>query len=71
MARPEEQMIGVAEDDLGVYVIQEIASQHALDGCLGAHRHEHRGLDIPVRGVQNPGSGPGFGADRLKLEREH
>ncbi len=50
---------------------QQIAIEHAFDRRLRPHRHEDRGLDVAMRGVQNAGPRAGLGADRLKLEAEH
>ena len=57
---PQIQMIGVAQDDLGVQVVQQIARQDAFDGRLRADGHEHRSLDVAMRGVQNAGARAGY-----------
>src|SRR5579863_367362 len=64
-------MIGIAEDDFGVQIPQQIPSQHALHRGLRAHGHEHRRLDIAVGGMKNPRPRARVGANRLKLEAEH
>ena len=49
VAGPQEQVIGVAEDDLGAELFQ-VALAHRLDGALRADRHERRRLHHAVRG---------------------
>ncbi len=48
---PQEQVIGVAEDDLGVHLLQ-VAMQCRLDGSLRPDRHERRRLHDAVRGLE-------------------
>jgi len=61
VAGPEEEVVGVCQDDLGVEVL-EIALVEGFDGRLGADGHEHGGLDIAVGGVEDAGAGAGSGA---------
>ena len=68
---PKEKMIGVAEDDLRVQVIQKISREDAFHGCLGAYGHENRGLNVAVSSVENARPGAGSGADGLELESRH
>ncbi len=71
MPGPQEQVIRVAQDDLRVEVVQQIAREDAFNRPLGADRHEDRRFDVAVRGVQDARAGTCFGAGRLKLESEH
>ena len=52
------QMIGVGKDDPGAHIAQFPRSQ-GFYRCLRAHRHENRGVDVPMRGMQNAGPGAG------------
>ena len=45
VARAQEEMIGIAQDDGGAERFQ-VAMQHALDGALGPDRHEDRRVDL-------------------------
>ena len=67
LAGPEMQVIGVGENDFGVGVLQLIAGER-LDAGLGAHGHEHRGLDNAVRRVQPTAARAGLLAYMQKLE---
>ena len=70
--RPQEQMVGVGQDHLGVHGIQFFRGQ-GLDRGLGPHRHEHGGVEGPVRGVQlaQPGPAPGIFLDEFEIDRVH
>jgi len=50
MAGPNIQMIGIAQDNLGIHLFQVFRS-HGLHRRLGAHRHENRGLEDAVQGT--------------------
>ena len=52
MARPQKQVIGITQDD-GRTAFFEHLGGHALDSTLGAHRHENRGLHLPMGGAQH------------------
>ena len=69
--RAQKEMISVAEDDLGVQIIDEVAREEAFDGGLRADGHEDRGLDDAVRGVKEARAGVGVRAGGLELEAEH
>ena len=62
VARAQEQMVGVAEDDAGLEIIPEIALGEAFDGRLGADRHEDGRGDVAVLGVENAGAGARYRA---------
>ena len=51
VARPQEEVIGVAEDDLGAEIL-EVAMGDRLDRAARADRHEGRRLDDAVRRPQ-------------------
>ena len=52
--RTQGQVVGVAEDDARPERL-EIVGRQRLDGGLGADRHEDRGLDLAVRGLEASG----------------
>jgi hypothetical protein len=68
VARAEIEMVGVAEDDARAH-LGEIARQHALDGGTRADRHEHRGVDRPVRRVEHPAPGQPVAMGDAERER--
>src|SRR5688500_8585646 len=51
VARAQEQVVGVAEDDLGAELLQ-VAMERGFDRALGAHRHEGRCLHDAVRRLE-------------------
>ena len=51
VARPQQQVIGVGEDDLGARIL-EVAMPNRLDRALRADRHERRRLDDAVRRLE-------------------
>ena len=51
MAGAEEEVIGVAQDDMRS-AGQQVAGAQRLDRGLGANRHKHRGIEGPMRGVE-------------------
>src|SRR4051794_12427499 len=53
VARPQVEVIGVAEDDLRAGVLEVLVRQR-LDGTLRAHRHERGRVDRTVRGLEAP-----------------
>ena len=67
LARAQVQVVGVGEYDLRAAVLQ-LLRRHGLDRGLGAHRHEHRRLDDPVRGVKPPAPRAGPLVNVQKLE---
>jgi len=64
-------MIGVAENDLGVEVVDQIPRQQAFDGGLRTDRHEDGRFDVAMRGVQNASPRPGMRTGGLNFKTEH
>ena len=56
LARPEVQMVGVAQDDLGAGAADVSGAESSNHG-MGAHRHECRGLHLPMRQGESAGAG--------------
>src|SRR5712691_1893173 len=71
MPGPQIKMIRVAQDDLRVQIVQQVAGKHAFDRGLRTDRHEDGSLHVAVRGVEDAGPRPCGGADGLELEAEH
>ena len=46
--RPQIEVIGVAQQDLYIELVQNVLSD-AFYGCQCAHWHEYRSLDFPMR----------------------
>ena len=59
---PQEQVIGVRQDHVGVQFHLEIALHHTLHRGVRAHGHEHGSFNNAVRGVDSSGTGAGVGA---------
>jgi len=53
MARPQVEVVGVAEDDLRAQLFEHVLGD-GLDGAGRAHRHEDRRLDGAVRQMKLP-----------------
>ncbi len=66
-ARPQHEMIGVAEDDLRAGARNRFR-QHRLDGGGGADRHEGRGVDRAMRRRQH--AAPRRAVARADIEPE-
>ena len=64
-------MIGVAENDLRVEVVNQIAGQQAFYGGLCPDRHEDRSFDVAMRGMQNPSPRAGMRTGGLNFKTEH
>ena len=71
VAGPQEKVISVGEDDLGVELAGEVALHDAFHGGLRADRHEHRGLNDAVGGVDQARARAGVGALRLEFETHY
>lgn len=56
VAGTEEQVIGIAENDLRAHIV-ELFRRQRLDGRLRTDRHEHRCLERTVRSTQDSGTG--------------
>ena len=68
-ARPEIEMICIAENDLSSGH-QKLFWSQRFNRCLGAHRHKNRRIDPATGSPNDPGSGaggPGFG-NNLKFK---
>ncbi len=70
VTRAEKQMIGIAQDDLGIQFISQHARRQALDGALRADRHEDRGFNGTVCGVEEPGACAGGRTSGLDFKAE-
>ena len=66
-ARAHPQMEGVAQDDLRAHLLER-ARHHALDGAVGAHRHEDRRLHHAVVQGQAPAARVAFGLEQFELQ---
>lgn len=56
VAGPQEQVVRIAENDLGAHIVEFFRRQR-LDRRLRADRHEHGRLEGAVRRAQYPGAG--------------
>ena len=69
-ARAQVQVVRVAQDDFRAD-LHHFARGHGFYGGRRAHRHISRGVDIPMRGMQNPqpraGLLAGFGHLKSKV----
>ena len=71
MTGPQEQMIGVGENDPRVEFIGQVALRDALYSCLSAHGHENRGFDGAMCGVKQTGAGVRDGALCLNFKSHY
>jgi len=62
------QVISITEQNADIEILGKVALGEPFDGSLRADRHEHRRLDIPMPGMQHPGSGAGDGTFSLDVE---
>ena len=67
VAGAQIQMIGVAQNDLGVHVGQHLR-QHSFDRALRPDRHEDRRRHVAVRGRERPQAGAGMGVCGVYLK---
>ena len=65
-ARPQHQMIGVAEHDIGAGVAH-LAPVHALHRARGADRHEGRRPHHAMRRGQPAGAGGAVGGEQFEM----
>ena len=68
VARPEKEMIGVGEDDLGAG-LAEIVRPQRLHRRVRADRHEDRRVDDAVGGREPAGARGTVGSEKLELHR--
>ena len=66
--RPQEEMIGVAENNLRAHRAKLLRG-HRLDGALGANGHEDRRFDDPMFGEQSAPASPRRGINLEYFER--
>lgn len=52
MPRPQEEVVGVGQDDRSINVVFEITGHHTLDTGLSADRHENGRGDDAMGGVE-------------------
>ncbi len=62
---PEEEVVGVGENDGGSQILPKVTLGEAFDRGLGADRHEYGRRDIAVCGVQDACAGARMRAFRL------
>ena len=55
--RPQIEVIGVAQYDLGFYVVAQLVLMHGFDAAYGSYGHEYRGLYRSVVGRDEAGTG--------------
>lgn len=67
IARPQVQMIGVGQNDPDIQAF-ELVLRDRFHGRGGPDGHEHRGLDVAVRGGQPAQPRRAFGLEDLKIE---
>jgi hypothetical protein len=69
-ARPQHQVIGVAQDDVGARALHLVDCQ-ALDRPGRADRHEGRRANVAARGLQDAGTGRTVGGADQEREGGH
>src|SRR5690606_25135687 len=67
---PDGEMVRVAKDDLRAG-LEEFTRIERLYRGLCANRHEHRGVDAPVRSLQAPEARPCCRVPRKKFKHRH
>jgi hypothetical protein len=67
-AGAEVKMIGIAEQNLDAEVFEYVLG-HTFHGRESSDWHEHRGLNLAVRGGQAPRAGWTLDRFNLKLDR--
>src|SRR5262245_42155693 len=68
VAGPQEEMIGVAENDLGT-AVDEVAVERGFHRPLRANGHERRGLNQSVRGLELAQSRRAIGGAQCEPKR--
>ena len=66
-ARPQVEMVGVAQDQAGAQLVQ-VARGQRLDGRLRADRGKNGCLELAVRGLEEAGTGRGVWVGSGDLE---
>ena len=69
-SRPQEQVEGIAEDDLRAKRL-DLRRQHALDRAIGADRHERRGFDGPARKADAAATGGAVRSQQFEIHAAH
>ena len=59
--RPQVEVVGIAEDNLGLHIVLQRDLAHGLHGAGGAHRHENGRFDGAVGRLEQAGAGLGGG----------
>ena len=68
VAGPQEEMVGVRQDDLGIEFNFDVAGEDAFQGGLRPDWHEDRGFNDAMCGVDQSRACTGHGAGCLELE---
>jgi hypothetical protein len=63
-------MIGVAQDDFGVEIVDQLSGGEAFYSSLRPDGHEYGSFDCAMSGVQQTGTRTRMRADGLNLESE-
>ena len=68
LAGLQVQVVGVAEDDLGA-CLADLRRGQGFHGAMGGNRHENRGLDDSMAGLQTAAAGRGgvIGLEELEV----
>jgi len=64
-ARTQVQVVGIAQDYLGLDIVAHLRHQHPFDSAAGAYGHENRGFDFSVAGGYQSGACVGAGGGGL------
>ena len=62
------QVVGIAENDLGFDIFTHILDVYGFDGAYCAYRHENRGLNVAMVGVNQSCSGRAFRVGMLNYK---
>ena len=55
-SRAQVEMVGVSQDDLGLYLLAQFFEMYTLYAAHSSHRHEDRSLDLSVVGGDDAGA---------------
>ena len=64
------KVIGIAQDDLRLYVFVLLLLRYSLYTTHCTYRHEDRRIDFTMVGGNPSGAGAGYGIGMLKVERK-